>query len=345
MLILTLVNSFYKGLNDVILLWSNRICFYNVLGILTKQSALLITIFLLSIMAIRKDISISSFLMLIAASQQIAMSLDMMFINIPNFVSHSYKIGKFREFINVNTTSNNCYGSEIIRKIDNITLKNIFFKYDKNNEILKNINFSININDNKIAIIGKNGMGKSTLMMIIAGLLIPDEGNVYLNGVNLKSISNETRVKNIDFVFQDFKLFSTSIKNNILINSNFKTEDEVEENLFRALDLVGLKEKILNLPEGVETILFNEFDDNGVNFSQGELQRLMLAKIYCSDSKVVFLDEPFSFVDSFFKGKAELVLDEISKRKKIIIVTHDDNMFNLFDKIIKIEDGKAIIIK
>lgn len=182
---------------------------------------------------------------------------------------------KYFEYMNHNNNVSNEH-FKLNQKLQSLSLKNVNFKYNKNdNYVLKNINLNINSNE-KIAIVGRNGSGKSTLIKLILGLYNPDKGNIKINNFKLDSIEHSSYLDNISIVYQDFQLFAFSIAQNISMKYKLNTEDELS--VVNALKKVNLYEKIKKLPNGINTIITKEFEENGQVFSGGEMQRLALAR-------------------------------------------------------------------
>lgn len=200
---------------------------------------------------------------------------------------------------------------------NSLKLKNVNFKYNEDiNFELKNISFSIKKGE-KIILVGKNGSGKSTLVKLMMGLLQPYSGKVLYNNQEIYAIDIQ---KDTAILFQDFQIYATTIAENVLLK---KLETEEDENLVKqALISVGLYDKIKALEKGINTIVTKEFDEDGVEFSRGEKQKIALARIYASKSNLVILDEPTSSLDIISENVLFENLFTALKEKTIIIVTH-----------------------
>ncbi|MDY4128743.1 ABC transporter ATP-binding protein [Peptostreptococcus porci] len=338
---LNLYDSSYKKLYDNIKKSSKLIIPTSFFIDFFKINTFLLIIYLLGSGVVEKKISIGVFSMSISGCQQMYSILESLFMTFPTLYSMSIKIEKIKKFFSIDNIEKNNFNVE---KINKISLKNVSFKYNDNSNVytLKNISLDITEDIRKIAIIGKNGCGKSTLLNIISGLYKQTDGQIYYNDISNEYVNLSFIRKHFYIVFQDYKFFSMSIKDNILLSvSNKKTD--IEKNILNALKIVGLYDKITCLKYGLDTVISNEFEDEGENFSQGELQRLAIAKAIISDKEIIVLDEPFSFGDSEYQKNISNILDVLSKEKKIIVVTHNQDIISYFDKVYKL-DGNNLCI-
>lgn len=233
------------------------------------------------------------------------------------------------------------YGQHVLTdSINKIELKNISFKYPNSEKYaLKDINIEIHKN-NKIALVGLNGAGKSTLIKLISGLYQNYEGEILINDKNLKDYSIDSYRENVGVVYQDFKLISSSIIENVLMREPRNKEDyKLAE---KALKDVGLWNKISSLKDGLSTTLFKEFDDSGVILSGGQLQKLALARVLVKNSQIVIFDEPSSALDPIAEEELyQNILNNIDN-KIVIFITHRLSTVKLADYIYVIDNGEII---
>ncbi len=233
--------------------------------------------------------------------------------SLSNYFSNLVNLSQLINFLKLN------FGE--IKKVrcnfNSLKLENVNFKYNEDiNFELKNISFSIKKGE-KIILVGKNGSGKSTLIKLMLGLLQPYSGKVLYNNQEIYAIDIQ---KDTAILFQDFQIYATTIAENVLLK---KPETEEDENLVKqALIFVGLYDKIKVLEKGINTIVTKEFDEDGVEFSRGEKQKIALARIYASKSNLVILDEPTSSLDIISENVLFENLFTALKEKTIIIVTH-----------------------
>ena len=197
-----------------------------------------------------------------------------------------------------------------------IELKNVSFRYPgKNKNILTNINLTIKPNE-KIAIVGLNGAGKTTLVKLICGYYDPTEGEILLNGVNIKTFNREHYYKMFSAVFQNFSLLAGSVATNVA-----QTEENVNlELVYDCIEKAGLKEKIESLPEKYNSKLNREVYEDATNLSGGELQRLMLARALYKDAPIIVLDEPTSALDPIAEADIYNKYNELAKNKSSLFI-------------------------
>ena len=161
-----------------------------------------------------------------------------------------------------------------------------------NTEILKNINLEIKNNEN-IGIIGLNGAGKTTLIKLILRLYKPTKGKILLNKIDIQTIPlHQYSFSLIGVVLQDYFIFAYSIKENIVFH-----QKENEKRLKQCIQESGLAEKINKLPYALDTVLYKELNDDGIELSGGENQKLAIARALYKQSKILIMDEPTSTLD------------------------------------------------
>ena len=286
-----------------------------------------IVILLLSFKTISKKIAISDFVVLFNSILEIENQLDAMIQLIPRIFENELYLEKIDEFLYEKEAMIHDKGKA---DIDKIVLKDVCFKYTTAHlEILHDINMKVE-RGKKIAIIGKNGAGKSTLAKILCGLYTPDSGEI--------SESQSSLLANSSVVFQDFCIYSMSIFDNICIEESGKrSSDEIK--VWEALEMVGLADKIRQMPKKLETIIDSEYDEAGVLLSGGELQKIAIARALLKKASILVLDEPSGAFDVFSQNEFYHIFDEISKDKIVIFITHKLSYLKCMDNIYVIDDG------
>ncbi len=224
-----------------------------------------------------------------------------------------------------------------IKKPMEIKFENVSFRYPNTEKmVLENINVTLS-DGCKLAIVGENGAGKTTFIKLLCRLYTPTSGRITLNGIDIEKIPRETYAKLLSVVFQDFKLFSFDVADNIVLNA--KLDDE---KLNAVIDRSDLRSKIDSLENGIHTFINREFDEHGVEFSGGEAQKLALARAYYKGSPIVILDEPTAALDP----KSEIYLYEhfrsIIEGKSAIFISHRLASTAFCDKIAVFSAGKMV---
>ena len=220
-------------------------------------------------------------------------------------------------------------GKEI--KLDNfgIELKNVKFGYDKNSPVLKDVSFTANQNE-VTALVGVSGCGKTSILKLISRLYDYDDGQIIIDGHDIKEISTDTLYKYVSIVFQDVVLFNTSILENIRIGCSSATDEEVMEAAKMACcDFID------DLENGYNTIV----GENGATLSGGERQRLSIARAFLKDSPIVILDEISAALDVENEKKIQDSLNNLIKNKTVIVISHRLKSIENVDKIIVLDNG------
>lgn len=198
-----------------------------------------------------------------------------------------------------------------------IEFQNVSFQYPSTEKIiLKNISIKIRPNET-LSIVGLNGAGKTTFVKLLCRLYEPTEGKILMNGVNIASIPYDQYYKLLSVVFQDFKLFPFTVRENI----QFSTKGN-EQQLMKSIEESGIATKIHSLPNGVDTMLFKEFDENGIEFSGGEGQKIAIARAIYKDTPIVILDEPTSALDPIAEYDIYRRFNSLAQGKSTIYISH-----------------------
>jgi ABC-type multidrug transport system fused ATPase/permease subunit len=219
----------------------------------------------------------------------------------------------------------------------NIELKNIHYSYDHKN-ILKDLNLNINKGET-IGLIGHSGAGKSTLINIIAGLLRPNKGIIFVDNVSIdKQI--ELWQQNIGYVPQNFYMLDDSIRSNIIFEPNFLSKEK-DDKIYDVLEKAQILDFVKSLPEKLDTIL----GERGSSISVGQAQRLSIARALFKDPELLILDEATSSLDAQNEKKILNTIKTLRGKKTIVVVSHKESSLSFCDKIYKIENRSCKKIK
>ncbi len=265
------------------------------------------------------------------------------FINcIINLYANSKYIDDYRNFMSIeNKIAIENYGISCndIKETDKIyTFKNVSFKYPTSNDyVLKNVNLTFEKNKLYV-IVGKNGVGKSTLCKLLCRLYDVSSGELYFNDKNLKEIEYRSYRNNIGIVFQNYKYYEMSIAENVALDE-YKNTDEIRKRIIDCLSKAGLLEKINSLPKGIDTNLGTSFDENGILLSGGETQKLALARVLFKNSPIVILDEPSSALDPLSESELLDTFVKALKDKTIFYVSHRLSVVSQADKILFLQNN------
>lgn len=213
-----------------------------------------------------------------------------------------------------------------------ITISNLIFSYDNCNKVLDNINIDID-SGNKVLILGKSGSGKSTILKIIYRYYSTRRGMIYLDNVDINDYALADIRSKIVYISQDETLFTDSIKNNIILNRTIDYQDFIE-----VCNLTYVNEIVDNLFLGYDTKL----EENGINISDGQKQRIVLARALLKDSKIILIDEGLNAINIDMERKILENIFNKYKDKTIIVVSHRIENINLYDKVLKFNNGELI---
>lgn len=219
-----------------------------------------------------------------------------------------------------------------------IALKDVTFRYPgSEREIFSHLNLTLHSGE-RLAVVGANGAGKTTLVKILCGFYEPDEGEVLLNGVNIKEYDRRDYYRLFAAIFQDFSLLAGSVAENVASFERKIDMDRVRDCIGKA----GLDKKIEDLQEGYHTHLVKEVYEDAAEFSGGEMQRLMMARLLYKDSPVMILDEPTAALDAIAESDIYQKYQELTRGKSSVFISHRLASTRFCDRIILLEDGKIV---
>lgn len=216
-----------------------------------------------------------------------------------------------------------------------IEFKNVSFKYPDGPLVLKDVSFVIDSGES-VALVGANGAGKSTLIKLICRFYDVTDGEILINGINIKNIKLESWYKCMGTLFQDFVHYYLTVKDNILLGEPGK----YNEGLMReAARKSGALEFIEKLPKGFDQVLGREYED-GKELSIGQWQKLAIARAFYQSPPLLILDEPTSAIDAETEYEIFNNLEKAYKHKTLILVSHRFSTVRNANKILVIEDGE-----
>lgn len=217
------------------------------------------------------------------------------------------------------TANEMTYGGKELDLTDKfeIEFKNVSFRYPgSNNYSLKNINLKIN-NGEHLAVVGRNGSGKTTFIKLMCRLYDVTEGEILINGVNIKDYTEESINRLYSVVFQDFQMFSLPVSDNISADKKYD-----RERMLDCLEQANIKDRILNMPNKENSYLYKDIDKTGVEISGGEAQKLALARALYKNSPVVILDEPTAALDPVAENEIYNRFNSFVENKTAIYISH-----------------------
>lgn len=219
----------------------------------------------------------------------------------------------------------------------NVEFRNVSFRYPNSESwALKNVSVSFEVG-NKLAVVGENGSGKSTFIKLLCRLYDPQEGEILLNGVDIKKYRYEEYMAIFSVVFQDFWLMSHRLGQNVAGSC-----DVDEARAVKCLTDAGFGQRLKELPEGLNTWLYKDFDEEGIQISGGERQKIAIARALYKDAPFIVLDEPTASLDPIAEADIYRKFDEIVGDRTAIYISHRLSSCRFCREILVFEDGKII---
>lgn len=258
-------------------------------------------------------------------------------------------INIYGDKLRINNIRNFDKFKEELKSTKNLTLrgdvsvefKNVSFSYPNTEQlILDNINFKISKRE-KVCIVGINGAGKTTIMKLMLRFYDVSSGEILINDINIKEYDIKELRRAFNVYFQDLSNYSFTLKENIII-SDVNNSQKGDKDIYEALEHSHAIEMVKFFPKKLEQYITKSFDENGIELSGGQYQKIALARMFYRDSNIVLLDEPSASLDPEAEYELFLYLEQYCKGKTTIFTSHRLSNIHLADKIILIENGKVI---
>jgi ATP-binding cassette subfamily B protein len=218
-----------------------------------------------------------------------------------------------------------------------IEFRNVSFKYTTSeSNVLKNISLTFK-NGERLAIVGENGSGKTTFIKLLARLYDPTEGEILLNGIDIRKYDYQEYMAIFSVVFQDFKLLAFGLGQNVATGVDYDALRVTE-----CLEGAGFKERLDTFEQGLETKLYKDFDDKGIDVSGGEAQKIALARALYKDAAFIILDEPTAALDPIAEHEVYSRMNEITEGKTAIFISHRLSSCRFCQDIVVFHEGELI---
>ena len=218
-----------------------------------------------------------------------------------------------------------------------IEFKNVSFKYPGTDTyVLKNFNAKLEIGHH-MAVVGQNGSGKTTFIKLLCRLYDVTEGEITLNGINIKKYDLNEYMSLFSVVFQDFQLFSVPLSQNVSTSLEYN-----KDKLYDCLDKAGIKERVEEMPQGENSVIYKDFDKEGIEISGGEAQKIALARALYKDAPFVILDEPTSALDPISEFEIYQRFNNFVGEKTAIYISHRLSSCRFCNEILVFDGGKIV---
>ncbi|XMB71460.1 ABC transporter ATP-binding protein [Mycoplasmatota bacterium WC30] len=283
-------------------------------------------------------VSLGTISMAIMTVLAITVKLQTTFKEIARLKEETSRTKKYISFFSEDYDCDSEAGIECNFKDINIEFRNVSFQYPTNDQdVLRNVSFKIS-NKRKIALVGVNGSGKSTIVKLLCGFYYPTKGDIYINGINTKDVNLRSYQENIAVVFQDVNLYAGTILENIT------GQNPTEEEKSRAIDSLnqaGLLERVKEYKNQENQNILKVIEKDGVDLSGGEAQKLAIARaIYKKNTKLIILDEPTAALDAIAEKRIYEKFSEIVQNQTAIMISHRLASTKFCDHIIFLEAGE-----
>ncbi len=318
-----------------------RFLFINLLINLFATSVYITIEIYIILMAVRKSISIGGISYYTAVINNFQSGIGGLFRNSAQIFAQTLYVQELFDLLdtptlikeNPKSVKIDCSNAPIIE------FKNVSFTYPNTKEKIFD-NFSITINSGeRIAFVGENGAGKTTLIKLLARFYDVDEGEILINGINIKDVELSSWYSTLGILFQDFVRYEYSLEDNIYFGKIWeeKNLDKIKD----AAKLSGADSVAQSLKNGYQQMLGKSFED-GAEISVGQWQKVALARAFLRDAPVLILDEPTASIDAKAESEIFEKVEKLSKNKSVIIISHRFSTVRNADKIYVIKKGKII---
>lgn len=287
----------------------------------------------LGILVIMGKITIGTFSQMLNAGAVFNSAMQGLIWNIQELIkrtNYAYEYVKFMNYSPAIKKGNR----PVSDQLHTIEFKNVSFTYPNTDvKVLDRVNITLHPGEH-LSVVGLNGAGKTTFIKLLCRLYDTTEGEILLDGINIKEYDYDAYMSLFSPVFQDFNLLSFSVRDNIILD---QTCDEKDLNAL--LEQVGLKDKITSLEKGYDTMLFKFFDENGIEPSGGEQQKIAIARALFKKAPVVILDEPTAALDPVAEYDIYRQFDTLVGKKTAIYISHRLSSCKFCDRIAVFSEG------
>lgn len=298
-----------------------------------------IAYFILIMMVIDNEITIDNFVLYFSSVGAFTGTLSSIINQFASLNATSLVTCDLRDFLDYPEKENKMEKNKHcdLNSVHRIKVENLFYSYPgAEKPTISNLNCTIEPGE-KIAIVGLNGAGKTTFIKLLTGLYTPTSGDILLDEIPIKHYEKPDYYSLFSVVFQDHKLMPISIVETVsCTEARFADRDQVIECLQKA----ELYDKILKLPNGIDTLLNRQINENGIELSGGEYQKLLLARALYKDSSILILDEPTAAIDPISESILYNKYSDLFKNKTAIFISHRLASTQFCDRIFYMKNGQ-----
>lgn len=266
------------------------------------------------------ELTAASFVLYFSAITSMSGLMGRILWTINRVLDGALEVSDFREGLETDGKLNHGKGIPVPKKAFSIEFRHVSFRYPKGEKkVLDDVSFTIKAGE-KVALVGVNGAGKTTLTRLMCGLLLPDEGEILLDGHTLYEYNRDEMYTLFGLIPQSYSILPCSIAKNIACVGE---DEEIDsKRLWKSIEQAGLAEKIAALPLGVNTPLGRELSNDGIELSGGETQKLLLARLLYKNPLFLILDEPTAALDPIAEDQVYHQYGEITKETTSVFISH-----------------------
>lgn len=295
--------------------------------------------FFITLLALSGGIGVGMVVRYVAYFERLTMAIQAMIRDSQNFLTVARRQSSTFEYLDAESS---LYRGKLPmeKRSDDayeIEFRNVSFRYPGSDTYaLKNLSLKLRIGE-RMAVVGKNGSGKTTMIKLLSRLYDPTEGEILLNGIDIRKFNYHEYMKLFSIVFQDFSLFSFPIAKNVAASEEYDA-DRVRECLAKA----GFDDSLKKLPKGIDTPIDKEYDDDGVLISGGERQKIAIARALYKDSPFILLDEPTAALDPLAEFEIYSAFNEMVGSKTALYISHRLSSCRFCNDIVVFDKGEIV---
>lgn len=328
-------NHLYKSKKKITKKYTKMLVAADILPEMTT----IIILFLLGLSVINGNRTLGDFNYYQGIIGQVIAGLYMVIYNYGQIYDGKIRINNYLKFIQFENKVKD-EGKEVLDKSDFvIEFRNVSFKYkEDSNFTLENLNFKLNSNQ-KIALVGVNGSGKTSIIKLLLRFYDPNEGTILINNKDIREYTIESLRKCFSPMFQDYCNYAFTVRENVSL-SDYNGSEDVDK-IYYSLNKSGAEGFVNNFPEKINTYLTRQYED-GEELSGGQWQKIALSRTFFRDTVMYILDEPSSALDAEAEDELFRQFEDLYKNKGAILISHRLSNVKSADKIIVIDNGKVI---
>lgn len=318
----------------------NKFCAGALIGLIALIGDIVFTVFVIA-KSLSGEIPVGDVALYIGlAVSATAYFQTMLTIFLDGFTMATKRMGQVFGFFNIGIPNSN-RTKRTLNQFESLSFENVYFKYPMTSKyILSNASFSLHKGD-KISLVGINGAGKTTIIKLMLGLYEIESGQILINGYPISDYDIHDVRKMFSVLFQDFAQYPLTLRDNVALSNYCSAENDDE--IIAALKKSDVYDDIVSKTQnGIDSNMTRQFDDNGIELSKGQWQKIALSRVYFKDTPIIIFDEPSAALDAEAEDRIFKSFETLSADKTGIIISHRISSARMSDKIIVLDGGMII---